>query len=220
VKQSKTNPPASHGSLESNLLVDFGDLWSDAQKIWDRYQDTPAFSGYVSADYLAVYRALLPLCGTGMTFLEWGSGLGVVTIMANRMGFDACGIEAESGLVEHARELSRAYAPRAVFAMGSFFPDQFVGDETVTSATGRTIRNVNSAYGEIGKQLDEFDLVYAYPWPNERMLYRSVMRECGRRGAIFLTYDSRSGMDVLQVRRGSRDEPARGQVTRRRLDGS
>ncbi len=61
-----------------------------------------AFEGYVSADYLSVFHSLAQLRNRVSTVLEWGSGLGVVSIMASRMGFEAFGIEAEAVLVEYA----------------------------------------------------------------------------------------------------------------------
>ena len=83
--------------------------------------------GYVSADYLLVYEALSRLQGSVLSVLEWGAGLGVVTIMASRMGFDAYGIETEPQLLMHAEQLARQYGPDAESAQGSFVPDDFAG---------------------------------------------------------------------------------------------
>ena len=84
---------------EQTLLNEFTQLWEDADKIWEQESATPAFAAYVSADYMPIYEQLKLLRSQADTFLEWGSGLGVVTIMASRMGFDASGVEAESELV-------------------------------------------------------------------------------------------------------------------------
>jgi hypothetical protein len=43
---------------------------------------------------------------TGRRFIEWGSGLGVVTCLAEWAGFDAIGIEIEPRLVGMAEELA------------------------------------------------------------------------------------------------------------------
>ena len=111
---------------ENALLVEFGCLWEQADKIWEREDGSPDFAAYVSADYMAVYEQLKLLRGQVETFLEWGSGLGVVTIMASRMGFDASGIEAESKLVDYSTDLADAFSSTAQFAHGSFIPDEFV----------------------------------------------------------------------------------------------
>ena len=117
-----------------SLPPSFEQLWSDAAAIWEKHQDDPAFEGYVSADYLAVFRSLQNFQNRCSTFLEWGSGLGVVAIMAAEIGFDAYGIEIEPELVEHSCRLADRYRSTAKFACGSFIPAEyqeasFDGDE-------------------------------------------------------------------------------------------
>ena len=112
----------------SPLLAEFTRLWAEAEAIWDRHENSPAFHSYVSSDYLSVYEALRQLQGRVLNVLEWGSGLGVVTIMASRMGFEAYGIEAELTLVEMSEDLSAAYGATATFAHGSFIPAGFDWD--------------------------------------------------------------------------------------------
>ncbi len=194
----------AHGDAEAfakedqSLLLAFADLWADAEAVWERHENAPAFHGYVSADYRAVFDALVGLRGRATTILEWGSGLGVVTIMASRMGFDAYGIEAEMDLVDYSRDFAMQYAPQAKFAMGSFIPDAFDwnpanGDEVV-----RTVVDAPSGYDELDMQLRDFDLLYAYPWPDEHVLYHNIIRQFGRSDAILLSYDAREGIDVVR----------------------
>ena len=90
------------------LLEEFEALWKEAAALWEKHRQTPAFEGYVSGDYAALYHALAEFQGQAWTFLEWGSGLGVLTIMASRMGFEAYGIETEATLIEHAEDLARS----------------------------------------------------------------------------------------------------------------
>ena len=68
---------------------------------------------------MAVYEALNELRGQVSTVLEWGSGLGVVAIMASRMGFEAYGIESEEKLVNHSIQLAQSYSAVAEFAHGN-----------------------------------------------------------------------------------------------------
>ena len=42
---------------------------------------------------------LRALAGRAVSFLEWGSGTGVITIMADMLGFEAYGIEINPALV-------------------------------------------------------------------------------------------------------------------------
>ena len=85
---------------DSELLSSFKLLWAEADAIWEANGNSPAYALYVSADYMAIFEKLCELRGRVDTVLEWGSGLGVMTIMANRLGFDAYGIEAEPELVK------------------------------------------------------------------------------------------------------------------------
>ena len=59
-------------------------LWSEAEDIWERYQNQREFRAFVAADYREVYDTLVRLQVRVMNILEWGSGLGVVTIMASK----------------------------------------------------------------------------------------------------------------------------------------
>ena len=151
---------------------------------------------------MAVYRELAKLRGRVWNVLEWGSGLGVVTIMASRMGFDAYGIESEAELVEMSQGFAQKYGPKARFAQGSFIPDEFEwraeeGDEVHWTAV-----NAVSAYDELEMELSEFELVYAFPWPDEHVLFRNIMRQCGHRDALLLSYDSREGIQLTKASEG------------------
>ncbi len=195
------NPNAeNHSSRDSEreLLAEFSNLWAEADELWEQQRDAPAFHGYVSADYAAVYESLARLQGTVLTFLEWGSGLGVVTIMASRMGFEAYGIEAEPGLVKYSETLALAYASDARFALGSFIPDAFEWNPADGEDVHRTVIDSAAAYDELDMELRDFDLIYAYPWPDEHTLYQNIIRQFGRREALLLTYDAREGIDLVR----------------------
>ena len=180
------------------MLAEFERLWSDVDALWEQYQATPPFRDYVSADYLAVYESLARLRGSAFTFLEWGAGLGVVAIMASRMGFDAYGIEAELGLVKHSEELARKYGSNARFAHGSFIPDGFEWDLAGGDYASRTITDIAAVYDELDMELQDFDLIYAYPWPDEHTLYHNIIRGYGRSDALLLSYDAREGVEVIR----------------------
>ena len=51
---------------------------------------------FVAADYDCVREALVGLREPGSRFLEWGSAMGVITVMADLMGFEASGIEIDA----------------------------------------------------------------------------------------------------------------------------
>lgn len=179
---------------DAALLDEFRFLWGDAEDLWDAFEDTAPFSTYVSGDFLAIYHALLELRDASNSFLEWGSGLGVATIMASRMGLQAFGIESESGLVEHANRLATNYQSTAAFAVGSFIPDDFFQSNLAARRFSRTATHLTDGYTKIGKRLSDFDIVYAYPWPDESELFTEVMRRYGSPSASFLNYDECEGL--------------------------
>jgi len=176
----------------------FETLWAAAAAIWEENQNEPAFVGYVSADYLAVYHSLKKYQGFPLTFLEWGSGLGVVTIMADRMGFEAFGIEIEPELVEYATILADQSESNAKFACGSFIPSEYEESAIDGEEFNRTICDAADAYDEFDRELRDFDLVYAYPWPDEHLVFRSIMKRCGARGAVLICYDAREGIKTIK----------------------
>jgi hypothetical protein len=182
------------------LRGEFERLWAEAESIWDRHQDAPGFHSYVSSDYPSVFEALRQLRGRVLTVLEWGSGLGVVTIMASRMGFEAYGIEAELSLIEFAEGLAQRYGPAAKFAHGSFIPDAFEWDPVNGDDEGRTLIDLESAYPALEMELRDFDLVFAYPWPTEHALYRRILHQFGSHRALLLSYDAREGINLVRTR--------------------
>jgi hypothetical protein len=192
-----------YGSSAQSLRRELQTLWDEVDELWGQSQDSDGFHGYVSADYDAVFRALVCLRGQARTFLEWGSGLGVVTIMASRLGFEAYGIENEPELVDHAHAFGQRYAPAARFVCGNFFPGEFAWKPRDAKIEVRTALHGVPAYERMGRKLSDFDLVYAYPWPEEHRLYQDVMHQCGGPQSLFLTYDVRRGIELHRCGRPS-----------------
>ncbi len=193
-----TNESAASSIIDADLRKEFESLWAEADAIWEKNQNHPGFHAYVSADYEEVVKALADLRSQAFTFVEWGSGLGVVTIMASRMGYDAYGIEAETALVDHAEVLAEKWGPDAQFTCGSFIPDNFEWDPGRGEEAVRTIIDVPAAYDDMDMEIRDFDLIYSYPWPTEHELYHNVMRDFAHGGSMLLTYDAREGIGVVK----------------------
>lgn len=185
--------------LTGDLAV-LPDLWAEADAIWEAHLTAPEFRGYVSADYQAVLNAMVQLRTRASTFLECGSGLGVIAIMASLLGFDACGIEAEPLLVDFARDLAEKYGPGAKFAVGSFIPDEFEWDPSKGEEVHITVIDLAAGYDELAMDLDDFDVIYAYPWPTEHQLYHNIMRQFGAKHATLLSYDAHEGILLVPIR--------------------
>lgn len=182
--------------MDCELISQMQALWSEADNVWETRQHEPAFEGYVGSDFPAAFKLLQAYRGRATTFLEWGSGLGVVTIMAARLGFDACGIEIQPELVEIAADLAAKYDADPQFACGSFIPEAFDADLSRGDEFFRTESDAGSAYEELDRELSDFELVYAYPWPDEHQLFASIMRQCGAPGALLIRYDNREGLSA------------------------
>ncbi len=187
---------ADENADDRELLAEFRLLWRDAATLWDEHENEPAFEGYVGSDFFAAWTVLKSLRGRGSTFLEWGSGLGVVAIMASRMGFDAAGIEIQGELVELAQTLAKRHSADVDFVCGSFVPDGFEPDASAGDEFFRTDSDSASGYDQLDRELSDFDIVYAYPWPDEQGLFNSIMRRCGGRRSVLIRYDNREGISV------------------------
>jgi SAM-dependent methyltransferase len=175
--------------LDPELNVLLAELADEGRALFQQFDlvvRRRRFHPFVPADYDKVLRELLVLRQPGARFLELGSGNGVITIMADLLGFEAYGIELDAQLVEVSRELAARYDSRATFAAGSFLPDDYEyssghgDDRTGTIGTGR------SGYAALGLDLADFDLVYGYAWPGEADVMLHLLRTRGRGDARLL----------------------------------
>jgi hypothetical protein len=133
-----------------------------------------------------------------MRFLEWGSATGVVSIMADLLGFDATGIEIDAQLVTTARDLAARYESRARFATGSFVPAGYRWKPPTGDGRLGTIGDGTSAYPGLGHPLEDYDIVYAYPWIGEEAMMLDLMRCYGRRGARLLLHEN-DGVRIYEL---------------------
>ncbi len=180
-------------------------LCAEGWAIWeafDRTVRTRAFHPFVAADYDAVRAALLGVPAGGRRFLEWGSACGVITVMADVLGYEACGIELDPTLVATARGLAERHGSRAHFVVGSFLPEGYRWRGPDGDARTGTIGSGPSGYLQLGRALDEFDVVFGYPWDGEAPLMQDVMRCYGRPDAVLLLYDASAG---VRAYRGARE---------------
>lgn len=175
--------------LEPELRARLGELIEEGRDFFHEFDLTErsrAFHPFVPSNYDAVLEDLLELELDGRSFLEWGSGTGVITIMADMLGFEAYGIELDAHLVSVARELAKKYGSDAKFAAGSLLPMGYeYRDSTGDNRTGTLAEGV-SGYLELGRPLDTFDIVFGYPWPGEEDVMRHLMKQYGRSDALLM----------------------------------
>lgn len=134
---------------------------------------------------------------SGDAFCEWGSGLGVATMIAHLSGFRACGIEVEAELVNQSSELAADLGIDVTYFEGSFLPDEM---DDARSESIADVENVDldspSAYPEMGKMIDDFDFIFAFPWPGEHFFFEEIFDRYAADGALLLTYDGRNGVNL------------------------
>lgn len=155
------------------------------------------FDGFVAADPRQLHDELARRRGASSSFLELGSGQGLVTIIADLLGYDACGIESRAELVDDAEDLAARHGAAPRFVVGSFLPR---GEELGTLLDADfhvTDDQAASAWDEV--RLRDFDLVYAFPWPGEEELFAALLQRHGRKGQCLLTWQSAEGFTELFV---------------------
>ena len=153
--------------------------------------------GFVPSDFATVYRALRPIAegqlGPRHSFCEWGSGFGAVASLAAMLEFDACGIEIDRPLFELSVALAKDSGLPTEFVHGSFVPQggESIAEEVYTSSGGDFFwleTNADNAYDELGLDPDDFDLIFAYPWPGEEDVIYRLFEHFAADGALLLTY--------------------------------
>jgi hypothetical protein len=177
VDLSKTLDPALRRTITA--LID------DGYEIWERFDAEvrqKEWHPFVPFDYENALRMLLEIGPGPQKFLEWGSGTGVITIMADLLGFDAHGIELDGRLVKSGQELAQKYGSKARLVEGSFLPAGYRWRGNGDDRMG-TIGEGRSGYLELGMPLESFDVVFGYPWDGEAPLMRDVMKQYGRADA-------------------------------------
>lgn len=176
----------------------------------ERFRVSAHVPAFVPSDFERVYAALRALevsaASAGRLFCEWGSGFGVVACLAAMLEFDAFGIEIEGELVDAAQELADDFALPVQFIRGSFIPaTDEVCDEDLDGFSWMTTAG-GSAHQELGLEPDDFDVIFAYPWPDEERVTGDLFERHGRVGAVLVTYHS---PDAVRLRRKTAARPRR-----------
>lgn len=168
-----------------------------AGRLTDRVLEEVRAAAFVPSDYPGFDRLIrgLAVAGTlrGEQFCEWGSGLGVATGLAALAGFAAVGLECEPLLVEAARDLADQFDLACEFVCGSFVPPG--GESRVLSDGNYSWFTTGSdhAYTELGLDVSDFDLVYAYPWPDEETVTATLFDRYAGPGAVLAFWGAETG---------------------------
>ena len=150
---------------------------------------------FIPADYNRIFQAINAVKSSdallGNRFCEWGSGLGTATCLASLMGLDAMGIEIVPELVSRARELARLFRLPASFLETSFLVEGYdflstQGGFELLRPSGNPVMGVSYPGSEW--ELEEIDLFYVYPWPEEQEATLEYFECVASEGAIIIAY--------------------------------
>jgi hypothetical protein len=164
------------------------------------------YRGFVPSDYVYMYHALRAVShaslACGNAFCEWGSGLGVVASLAALVGFDAYGIEIDPDLFDASLELAEDFDVPVELLLGSFIPpgaDDLIDRAFADCDGGLSLDpHADHTYDELGLEIRDFDVIFAFPWPNDEELTAQLFERFAARGALLLTY---SDSNAVRLRR-------------------
>ncbi len=183
-------PSVSRRPVPTEVIAHVHSARCRVQAFQDRW-DRPQIEQFVAADYELVYQTLDWLLKTqaplGRRFLEWGCGFAVITAMAASLGLDAIGIESEAVLLHHAGTTLDDWELQAELVAGNFLPpgSESLADDPTLPSLGH---NVPCGYHAMGLDLDDFAIVYGYPWPGEERFHQAVFQRHAARGAHLLQF--------------------------------
>jgi hypothetical protein len=180
------------GGTRSDLPADVLALLREATKRIRSFQREHRIPGFVASDYQRAYHALRALTEgdllSGDQFCEWGSGFGVVACLAAMLDFDACGIEIEGELVDAAEQLADDFGLPVQFIRGSFIPKGSDPDRDITEEFAWLTPDESTTHKELVRGPNDFDVIFAYPWPDEERLAEHLFELHAALGAVLLTY--------------------------------
>jgi hypothetical protein len=174
---------------------------AEGREIWQRFElevRQDEFHPFIPANYEGILAGLQTLRGPGLRFLEWGSATGVITILADLLGFEAYGIELDPRLVEVARSLARRHGSKARFEAGSLFPNGYRFRGIAGDRRTGTLGDGEAAYARLGHALTEFDVVYGYPWFGEEAVMHDLMDRYGSRDAWLMLPGDGAGARIFR----------------------
>jgi len=198
-------PPPSTDELPARIRA----LIRESDRRTQAFLARRTVPGFVTSDPERVGRALQAITETnlapGDACCEWGSGFGLVALMAACLGFRACGIEINGDLVDHATELAADFGLDVEFACGTYIPP---GGEDLTDACEEfdwLSAGGACGYDALGVDPADFDLIFAYPWPGEEQVIDDLFERFGATSALLLTFHG--FREDLRLRRKVAGEP-------------
>ena len=185
---------------EATIPADVRAFLREADRRIEEFQQHARVPGFVPSDFARTYQVLRNIASSNLTpgnlLCEWGSGFGVVACMAAMLDFDAVGIEIDADLVDAARQLADDFGLPVEFVRGSFIPK---GGEIYTDTrAGHAWLDTDETGANLDLDADDFDVIFAYPWPDEEGATEKLFERYGSATALLVTYH---GGDEIRLRR-------------------
>lgn len=184
------------------LPADVASFVREAERRIEEFQRYARVPGFIPCDFELAYRFLRSLAAADLTrgrlFCEWGSGFGVVACLASLLDFDAIGIEIEEELVDEANRLADAFGLPVEFLCGSYLPKGCELAAQLGNGSSWLKTDECDAGAEFGLEPCDFDVIFAYPWPDDEEATAKLFERHARRGAVFASYH---GGDDFRLKR-------------------
>jgi hypothetical protein len=172
----------------------------EADRRIEQFQATSSTPGFVPSDYVGAFGVLRSIVAAnvaaGSLFCEWGSGFGVVAGLAAMLEFDAYGIEIDEALVAGARELAADFDLQVEFARDSFIPSGGEDCADVPLTFAWLTAESGRAEEELGLAVDDFDIIFAYPWPDEEHVIYDLFHRYAGVGSLLVTSHGGEGFRI------------------------
>jgi hypothetical protein len=157
---------------------------------------------FVPSDLESTWRVLDAIArgklAPGRRFCEWGCGFAAVAGLAALAGFQACGIEIERDLLEQARLLARDFSLDVELAQGNFVPAGAGELADCNQEFAWLAEGGPDGHEALGLDPDDFDLVFAFPWPGEEDVIHRLFEAYAAPEALLVTFH---GLEGLRVQR-------------------
>lgn len=168
---------------------------------------------YVPSDPVRTYSALSYISehdlALGKNFCEWGSGFGVSACVASLSGYRSYGIEIERELAELSQKLASDLHIAVEIINTSYLPEGFEsylahgGHRLMAPANlARRQRSLNYslAYEDMDIEIEEVDVFYVYPWPEEQELMLELFEAVAAEDALLLAYYAQGDLNLYRKR--------------------